>query len=111
MAGHSSSTGPRPIERTKYVSFFVDPEWESPRMVADPERLNHHLSRGDFRLESRVSALHKDRVCFDRNHGKSLRKVIGRVIPVVHTNVKDSTAYRFRLLQDLWSVHEGNSFA
>src|SRR5580704_989155 len=101
MTLHSSSACPGQIERTEYIPLFVDPERCSSRAGGDAERLNHHLSRSDFCLESHPCALGKNRVCFDRNYPISLGKVIRGIIAVVHTHVKNGTGCGFCLRTDI----------
>src|SRR5262249_39587933 len=99
------------MKRTKYIPFLVDPKSCCSGMIADPERLYHHLPRRDFLLKSQTGALHKERVSFDRNAPKSFREIMGRIIAVVHADVENCSRHRCRLLKPLWLASEGEDFS
>ena len=69
------------------------------------EDLGSNLRAKEYVVLMATSAPPEDGVCFDRNHLISPRKVMCRVVAVVHADVENST------VTDLWLLQQGNGAA
>jgi hypothetical protein len=92
-AFHSSPAGSCWVERTENISFLIHPEQNFSWRGADADLFQDELSPCNFRRKSLAGTLREDWVWLYRNDSTATPKIVGGVISVIHSDVKNMAGF------------------